>query len=539
MNNRVYPCEACRCYIPAPWKVNNSSLGGQGVPATPPANSALSNISINQKPGGLATSTPTPASVPATPQTAAVAQPTASYTAPTTQNYGTQPTPASQPKGFFPSVVSSIAHLGTTPNAGAQGYTGQVADYGAKNAATGQQAIDIAKQFGQKYADVGQAGAKFQAGQLTTGTTPVAEGNAAVTARTTAAQQSALAAGESAALQGIGYQQVGFSNAANAANQAASQEYAGQGLQQSALGSAAGYSAPVSQFGQLTNPMTGEVISPAGGNPQLNTAVSQAIQLVQNGATPEDAMAQSGISNFGLPGQQAFTQAMQQVSNGTYNPTAASAIGQQNVTQGRTYQAIAQELSNAIQTMQPIGQKLTTFIQTTGQNPATAPLVNEQIGKVNAQLYPAQAATLNAAINDIRSYAIQILGSQSGANPTDVTQGVNSFDFSKFTAKDLASFLGDLENLGMTRLSQAQSAMQAGYGTNNGGAAPAAGITAFDQGGLNSGSMTPSSMGSNLGKALVGTIAGVASKAADVAGNAVGAAEGGVAGGAAAKLFAL
>jgi len=306
----------------------------------------------------------------------------------------------------------------------------------------------------------------------------------------------------------------------------------------SSLNTSATTAAPVTQFGQLTNPQTGAVVSPAGGNPQLNTAVQQAAQLIKNGASIADATAASGLSAFGVPGTQALTSLLSSSSGGTYNPSAVNAITQQNLTQGATYQGVAQELSNAIQTMQPIAQKLVTFIQQTGQNPATSPLVNTAIENVNAQLYPAQVATLNAAVNDIRSYAIQVLGSQSGANPTDVTSALNSFDFSKFSANDLNSFLGDLQNMANTRLSQAQSAMNAGYGSNTVGSGPAAGVAATGQGdAFNTGSMSPSSAASNLGKAVLGAVAGVVGSAVSGAGEAVSGAATGAAAGAAESLF--
>lgn len=335
--------------------------------------------------------------------------------------------------------------------------------------------------------------------------------------------------------QAYGGQEQALANKISAEQGLLGTQVTAQGQVQSGLNQAGQLAQPVTQFGQLTNPQTGAVVSPNGGNPQLNTAVQQAMQLIQNGATTQDAITASGLSAFGVPGTQALTSALQ--GGGTYNPSAVDATATQNLTQGKTYQGVAQELSNALQTMQPIGDKLTAFITATGQNPETAPLVNEQINKVNSQLYPAQAATLAAAVNDIRSYAIQILGSQSGANPTDVTNGVNSFDFTNFSAKDLQAFLGDLQNMGMTRLSQAQSAMKAGYGANNIGNGPAAGITATDTGGFNTGSVKPSTATSNIGKAVLGTIANVAQGIAGAAGNAVSSATGGAVGGAAAELF--
>ncbi len=298
----------------------------------------------------------------------------------------------------------------------------------------------------------------------------------------TQGQQQILANQYGQQLQGLGGLVTGTSNALSAAN-------TNQGLLQEALKAAAGGMSPITlQGGQYLAAPTGEEI---GG-----------------GMT-------GGIAN-----------------------ATKWAIAQQNMAQGQDYQGQAQNLSNAIQTMAPLGQKLTDFIAATGQNPATSPLVNEQIGKVNAQLYPQQAATLNAAVNDIRSYAIQILGSQSGANPTDVTSAVNSFDFSKFSAVDLANFLKDLNNMGNTRLAQTQSAMSASYGANTaGGGAPAAGVTAKDQGAFTTGGMTPSSMSSNIGKALVGSLANAAGSAASAAGNILGGAAGGEIAGAAVNIL--
>lgn len=386
-------------------------------------------------------------------------------------------------------------------------------------------AANLQKQAAAALGDVGTQGwsAAFQQGQ---------EGliNRNINAQEAAQQQ--IAATYAAQRQ---------ANATALGNEATAQQGAGGllGTAASSLNTSAGQAAPVTQFGQLTNPQTGQVVSPAGGNPQLNTAVQQAAQLIQNGASIADATAASGLSAFGVPGTQALTSLLNGSSGGTYNPSAVNAITQQNLSQGATYQGVAQELSNAIQTMQPIAQKLITFIQQTGQNPATSPLVNTAIENVNAQLYPAQVATLNAAVNDIRSYAIQVLGSQSGANPTDVTSALNSFDFSKFSATDLAQFLGDLQNMANTRLSQAQSAMTAGYGSNTVGSGPAAGATATGQGeGFNTGSMTPSTASSNLGKAVLGAVSGVAGSAVNAASGALSSAAGGAIGGAAAEIFA-
>lgn len=252
---------------------------------------------------------------------------------------------------------------------------------------------------------------------------------------------------ENAAAQAVTQAQ----NAMNYANQQ-------QQLQQGALGAALGYAAPVqvSPGNYLQSPLGGGAGSAAEGQ-------QQGIEAATNWAK-----------------------------------------AQQNMQQGANYQGVAQDLSNALQVMEPIGQNLTSFMSKTGLNPATAPLINQQISKIDAQQYPDVVATMNAATNEIRSFAIQILGSQSGANPTDVTESVNSFDFSNFTPLQLSNFLDNLEKLGQLRLSQAQSASQAGYGANTQVGATAQGKTATPGGEFNTGGKVPATDMQNLLKSFGG-----------------------------------
>lgn len=70
----------------------------------------------------------------------------------------------------------------------------------------GEQAKETAKRYGAQYANVGRKGFGLMTGQLTTGTSPVASGNAAITAQTTAAQQSAIAQAGNLAQSGINQQ---------------------------------------------------------------------------------------------------------------------------------------------------------------------------------------------------------------------------------------------------------------------------------------------------------------------------------------------
>ncbi len=150
--------------------------------------------------------------------------------APAAQNSSAQPVTI---KGLFPDILSSLAGLKSNYDA------------------LGVKAADTAADYGQKIADVGGQGARFQAGQRTTGTTPVAEGNAAVTAQTTAAQQTALAQGGQLALSGI------------------QQQMAGQQAAASALTSAGGLAQPnPAAYGQTVfDPVTGQYTGGSSGLP--------------------------------------------------------------------------------------------------------------------------------------------------------------------------------------------------------------------------------------------------------------------------------
>ncbi len=137
---------------------------------------------------------------------------------------------------------------------------------------SGQDARDISAKYAQQYGDIGQQGARAQGGYKTTGTSPVGEGNAAVVAQTTAAQQNAIAQEAQQELQGVGYQQSGL-------NQAGGLGASQQSQNIGALGNAAGYSSPSFQgygAGQYVSPL-GETIpnqtSQYGAGPQAASNV--------------------------------------------------------------------------------------------------------------------------------------------------------------------------------------------------------------------------------------------------------------------------
>lgn len=218
------------------------------------------------------------------------------------------------------------------------------------------------------------------------------------------------------------------------------------------------YGTPVYSFGQsgLLNPQV-------SGN--LNSSVAQAVQLFQNGADPNSSAVQALVTPFGLGGTTAFTTALQQVQNGTYNPTAASAIAAQNASQGQTYQGKATELNTTLSQLNNVTAPIMSLINGAGLNQQNNPFFNQSINTYQSQLTnPAAQASLKAGMAEIDTYVSQILGSGGDLTPTAVTQLTASFDPGNFTASQLQAFLTNLDNYGQARLQGYQQSEAGSYG---------------------------------------------------------------------------
>jgi len=126
------------------------------------------------------------------------------------------------------------------------------------NIPIGQSAAQISADYGKKIAEVGQQGAGYQAGALSTGTKPVGEGNAAINAAITAAKQTALATGQTAALKGTEQQ-------LTAQEQAKTGILGGAGLTPEALryGSDSGALNPLNNIDSIAEQVASGQISPA------------------------------------------------------------------------------------------------------------------------------------------------------------------------------------------------------------------------------------------------------------------------------------
>lgn len=204
------------------------------------------------------------------------------------------PAPQVQPAvtPTFRGFIGGLAQQAGTPGQNMQDYQNSL----ARNTQLGEQAQRIASEAGQRMEDIGRQSARAQAGYLTTGTSPVAEGNAAIQAQTAAAQQQAVAQGAQTALTGnqqaLGAQgqlQSGFGNIGS--------------LQQGALNVGAGQTAPRA-YDPYSSPYFAESDSFGGGGMQgradrvLSGTNLRSLGDIQGQINTIQSQAQAAKANF-------------------------------------------------------------------------------------------------------------------------------------------------------------------------------------------------------------------------------------------------
>lgn len=319
-------------------------------------------------------------------------------------------TPSSSTKGLFSSVVGSLAGVGPA------------------NAAIGANAQKIASDAGTAIANVGSQGQRFIAGQRTTGTTPVAEGNAAVTAQTTAAEQAAIAAGANVALQG---------------NQ---QALTAQGQTQTALGTAGGLAQPSpAAYGQTTfDPVTGTYSGGANGG--LPPDVMQ--QYAQMAATGQYSAIPSFITSNPVLSAQLNVAA--KALNPNYSPLQSQGAG--SVLQG------IPQLQSANTAADGIKNTINTYLS---QNPTLNPS-NLAVGNTlqqwiqGKQLTDPKYQTLFNYLNEYTNTLAPILG--VGGDPTNLkTQIAASFINAAASGQSISQVLDAMSALSTNKIQDLQS----------------------------------------------------------------------------------
>lgn len=368
----------------------------------------------------------------------------------------------------------TVGNLADTQNS-SYNNTAQQAIEGLLGASAGNQvyadrAQQIANQAGNQISSIGRQGASAQAGYLSTGTSPVAEGNAAINAQSTAAQEQAVTQGANMQLvgnaQGLtaqGQEQSGF-------NAGAGQALAGQGTQQSALSSAGQLSSPTSQFGLLTDPLSGQIIGGNGSNAQqlMGTSLQKAVQLYNSGAADfNTALSVSGLAQFGNLGNSLLSSAL--TNGGGFNPTTQATQIATNQSNLGGFQTQATNLDTSLKQVETIAPNILNLLKTSGLNPTDSELTNTPINNYISQLGDTLAGKqLSLVMNDLQKFSAQILSADNSLTPTQKTQSVLNQDPSTLSFKQMQGYLDSLKALGGNQLSVVQGQIKNLGGTGIG-----------------------------------------------------------------------
>lgn len=237
----------------------NPATAGQfnTTPAPAPINFGALNLNGSGNAQGLVSlQTATPQSNAVSSGGAPAYTPTGTTSATTTPAPTTTSTPA--PLVSLPGITGALTSAATTGSPAATGYNAQTAAAANTNPAIAANAAAIANNYGSQIANVGALGAGTQEGDLSTGTSPVGEGNANLASNAESNRISALGTAENAALAGTGQQLTAAQQQASALNNATQNALTAQGQTQSGLASAGGLASPsVGAAGQsFYNPET-------------------------------------------------------------------------------------------------------------------------------------------------------------------------------------------------------------------------------------------------------------------------------------------
>lgn len=425
------------------------NLGGQFIPA-PAINPTTSYVPVtNAEIPKKQTSAPTPQAIPGLlggkplinnqVQTAkpTPAIPTLPFSgAPAPAKTASTPSPFSaQTTGYNPQtgaqfntagVQNPVPQVPPTPSAPPISYgglIGNVVNSANRNQQVGQNAADIANRFGQQIADVGQQGAKAEAGYLTTGTNPVGEGNAAVVNQSVAAQQQALAQGESAALQGT------------------SQQITANQNQTTGLTGAANLAQPqLAGFNQQSfDPTTGQFSG--GGN--VDSAVASVAQKVQNGTMSYDQAA-SELSPYGVQGTNALRAALGSNFNVNQSNSNATIQGEQN--------AQVQRYTSAFQQGKNLQSQLSDLITTFGLNPNDVNAANVGLQAIARNTSDPRYQLLQNYVNDIANTYSQILTPTGGVQTDSARDIATSMLNATASGESILKVMQGLDNAAQAKI---------------------------------------------------------------------------------------
>jgi hypothetical protein len=281
------------------------------------------------------------------------------------------------------------------------------------------------------------------AGYRTTGTSPVGEGNAAVLAQTTAAQQNAVAQGANMELAGTAQGLTAQGQTQSGYNQAGSMGLTGQGQGISGLNNAAEQTYPmqVPYSNQIIDPTTGQPYSQNGGSSgSLNDAMNNVITGLQN-HTMAYSDAQNALSGYGQGGANALTK---WASDNNFNIAQSNILAAQqgSITPNLNYaNAALQNLKTAMSNQQVWGQN--------SNIPILGGLANwfsMQTG-VGKQ----QTSTKAGAVGEAQQAIASVLASVKGGTPSQYGAQAEALLPSNPTPADIDAAMANLKALGSVK----------------------------------------------------------------------------------------
>lgn len=331
------------------------------------------------------------------------------------------PTPAPAPTPTnTPAPVAQPNNLNTA--------VGGLFNTAQSNPTIGKSAADIAKEYAGKIADTGILGANVQAGDLSTGTNVVGEGNAAIASQSASQRVTALANAEEAALQGTGQQLTAAQQQANALNQAGA------------------LSTPINQFAQV--PYSNQIVGPDGKPISGSTAgtlpqaaqdfVTSLAKQVQNGAMTR-ADAESRLTAYGIAGVQALNSAL----GPNFNTNASNASAATTAT-GQQIQTAADSTNKALDSLSTSFDSLNK-LQTGG-----IPLTNSIAQWIATNLGDPALQQYKTNLADARSQLIGVLNS-AGGTPTGNEATANEYLPDNMTPQQFQQNVGTAQNPGIVR----------------------------------------------------------------------------------------
>lgn len=444
-------------YAPLAAKVGGTVLPSLSVPLQ--AGAALLKKSSTSTPtSGLAPLTPQQAALPkanfgqsSTPTYTPPAAPVKGLLPPDSSSLssalqgisGMSPQPQQQPPNFS-GIVGGLVNA-STPNPTQTGLVKNITDIAQGNRGIADEAKRISDMYGEQIARIGALGAGKVAGDLSTGTQVVGEGNAAIASQSASQRMNALAAAQEAALRGTGQQLTAQQQAANALDMALGGSNTQQSQQLSGLGSAAGFAQPqLGQIGsqQFYNPLTASAAGGGSLTPQ-NQAQTYAMEVLQGARTYDDAVAAMGL--FGPVGKQVLDAAIRQGNPGFNFAQAQNLAGIQG-----TISPDVQFASEALIALQNSLQNLVIPGQTAGFKPVRE-ASNFIAGFTGIGGSKEPTAVVAGLVADARTALQRALASAGGLTPSDAGSRAMQMLPDQPSAQDVAAAIKVIQELGAIR----------------------------------------------------------------------------------------